>query len=529
MEAGNPSRTMAELDLDSFIESSRALDFDDDGESSSDDPQAFAVSHRTVDEILLLNDSSSSVGSPSPPSSPASSSATTAWPRSSSSHSFSQPQQLRFHSDNNNSDSNASTNFASPGHRLPHSLSLDSKSTNSAITTSASNTDKLPEFCLSRALTTTPLLPPLFSAVRSNAKPGAALAAAAAASRSIPTPHAAAIKSSRTSAAACLSRSSTLSAVADDSGLAFDTADRVSDDVGREVEKDVGRGVNWVQEESLGASADSLLCKETACTDSTASSLPITHEQRTDGLGEVSSTSYAIIHFDSPAQIGNDLDFLATSDIVLGSEGKHLPYSSVDVEVYDEDSQLIHADATDEKEMISLVDLEVGNIEDEILKKEGITDVDNAISQSRDELYDSCSEEEVAHIVKDIAFRSEGKTSSGETWKKQQPSLKPLELAEEREKRQAFTGIHLEEGAAAQPMRLEGVRRGSVLLGYFDVNANNAITRTISSQAFRREHGFPQALAVHINYIAVGMSKGVIILTPSKYHPYHPDNMDTKV
>lgn len=520
---------MEELDLDSFIESHRALDFDDDGEGCDDDSQAFAVSHRTVDEILLLNDSSSSVGSPSPPSSPASSSATTDWRRSSSSNSFSQPQHLYRHSDNNNSDCNASTNFASPAQILPHSLSLDSKSNKSAITTSASNIDKLPESSLSRALTATPLLPPLFSAVRSNAKPGAALAAAAAASRSIPTPRAAAIKSSRTSAVACLSRSSSLSAVADDSGLAFDTADGVSDDVGRGVEKDVGGGVYWVQEESLGASADSLLCRETAYTDATTSSFPITHEQRTDSLGEVSSTSYETIHFDSLAQIGNDLDFLATSDIVLGSEGKHLPCSSVDVEVYNVDSQLIHADATDEKEMISLSDLDVGYIEDEILKTGGITDVDNAISQSRDEQYDSCSQERVAHIVEDIAFRSEGKTSSGETWEKQQPSLKPLELAEEREKRQAFTGIHLEEGAAAQPMRLEGVRRGSMLLGYFDVNADNAITRTISSQAFRREHGFPQALAVHINYIAVGMSKGVIILTPSKYHPYHPDNMDTKV
>ena len=44
-------------------------------------------------------------------------------------------------------------------------------------------------------------------------------------------------------------------------------------------------------------------------------------------------------------------------------------------------------------------------------------------------------------------------------------------------------------------MRLEGVRRGSTTVGYFDLVGDNAITRTISSQAFRRDHGSPQALA----------------------------------
>ena len=43
-------------------------------------------------------------------------------------------------------------------------------------------------------------------------------------------------------------------------------------------------------------------------------------------------------------------------------------------------------------------------------------------------------------------------------------------------------------------MRLEGVRRGSTTVGYFDLVGDNAITRTISSQAFRRDHGSPQAL-----------------------------------
>ncbi|KAL0413068.1 UNVERIFIED_CONTAM: Vacuolar protein sorting-associated protein 8 [Sesamum radiatum] len=74
-------------------------------------------------------------------------------------------------------------------------------------------------------------------------------------------------------------------------------------------------------------------------------------------------------------------------------------------------------------------------------------------------------------------------------------------------------------------MRLEGVPRGSTVLGYFDADPNNAITQTISSQAFRREHGSPQVVAVHLNYIAIGMSRGSIFVQPSKYTAHQVDNM----
>ncbi|KAE8703626.1 vacuolar protein sorting-associated protein 8-like protein isoform X2 [Hibiscus syriacus] len=91
------------------------------------------------------------------------------------------------------------------------------------------------------------------------------------------------------------------------------------------------------------------------------------------------------------------------------------------------------------------------------------------------------------------------------TWAENSSSAtkKPLELAEELEKKQASTGLHLEEGAVAQPMRLEG--------------------------AFRRDHGSPQVLAVHLNFIAVGMTKGVIILVHSKYSTHHADSIDPKM
>ncbi|KAJ6878484.1 hypothetical protein NC652_032103 [Populus alba x Populus x berolinensis] len=47
-------------------------------------------------------------------------------------------------------------------------------------------------------------------------------------------------------------------------------------------------------------------------------------------------------------------------------------------------------------------------------------------------------------------------------------------------------------------------------------------------KTFRRDHGSPQVLAVHLNYIAVGMSKGVIVVVPSRYSSHNDDNMDAK-
>lgn len=113
--------------------------------------------------------------------------------------------------------------------------------------------------------------------------------------------------------------------------------------------------------------------------------------------------------------------------------------------------------------------------------------------------------------------------------KKLRASMKPLEWAEELEKRQASSGLHWEEGAAAQPMRLEGIQRGPPAVGYLQIDLDNAVTRAISSQAFRHDHGSPQVLAVHMNFIALGMSKGAVLIVPSKYSAYCADNMDTKV
>lgn len=113
--------------------------------------------------------------------------------------------------------------------------------------------------------------------------------------------------------------------------------------------------------------------------------------------------------------------------------------------------------------------------------------------------------------------------------KKLRASMKPLEWAEELEKRHASYGLHWEEGAATQPMRLKGIRRGPPAVGYLQIDLDNAVTRTISSQTFRRDYGSPQVVAVHINFIAIGMSKGVVLVFPSKYSAHSPDHMDSKV
>lgn len=110
-----------------------------------------------------------------------------------------------------------------------------------------------------------------------------------------------------------------------------------------------------------------------------------------------------------------------------------------------------------------------------------------------------------------------------------QDSMKPLEWAEEVEKRQVSHGIHWEEGAVAQTMRFEGIRKAQPAVGCLHIDPDNMITRLISSQMFRHEYGSPQVVAAHMSFIAVGMSKGVVLAVPSKYSPYTADIMDSKV
>jgi vacuolar protein sorting-associated protein 8 len=113
--------------------------------------------------------------------------------------------------------------------------------------------------------------------------------------------------------------------------------------------------------------------------------------------------------------------------------------------------------------------------------------------------------------------------------KKLKAVMKPLEWAEELEKRQASFGQHWEEGAAAQPMQLEGIGKGPPAIGYMQIEMDNPVTRAMASPSFRTDHGSPQVLAAHRSYIAMGTSKGAVVIIPSKYSIHQADDTDTKV
>ncbi|OAE22359.1 hypothetical protein AXG93_2318s1050 [Marchantia polymorpha subsp. ruderalis] len=99
----------------------------------------------------------------------------------------------------------------------------------------------------------------------------------------------------------------------------------------------------------------------------------------------------------------------------------------------------------------------------------------------------------------------------------EEPQRTTLQIAEEREKKAASSGLHWEEGAVAQPMRLEGIQRGDPAIGLLQLDSGGSLSFALKSADLRRDHGTSQALAVHSNFIAIGMSKGPVLIIPSKY------------
>ena len=78
-------------------------------------------------------------------------------------------------------------------------------------------------------------------------------------------------------------------------------------------------------------------------------------------------------------------------------------------------------------------------------------------------------------------------------------------------------------------MRLEGIQRGPPAIGLLQLESAGTLSHALASTAMRRDHGSPQALAVHANFIAVGLSKGAVLVTPSKYSATRSaDDMDAK-
>ncbi|XP_027334306.1 vacuolar protein sorting-associated protein 8 homolog isoform X2 [Abrus precatorius] len=440
--------SIMELDLRTFLPS-----------ATSTDDEADEAPHRTIDDIL--NDCDTSSSSPSPPSSP-------------STHTNSLPQK--------------------PSQLKPLQPSPDSLSQVKPV--------EFPD----RTRVSRPFSS-LFHGVRSNAKPGAALAAAAAASRSVPTPHAAAIMWRRRGAVANGAESSSVTAVGDDSDVSSSKGE--SGEYSEKFESEA-RGIETQSSESVSAVGERFESDAEIATDSKTGSADSNIQVRSDSDSDASVVS----------KEKRDLDEV---DPDLENDMSSAPFDHDDHE-FNGKTSLTYVDGD---ERVSVTDA-AGETE-ELVNNGGSTMEDVKNDESVVGGDDGSSLGDVAELVEETLEELERIRAAKRAEKKLESSMRPLELAEELEKRHASTGLHWEEGAAAQPMRLEGVRRGSTTLGYFDVDADNAVTRVISSQTFRHEQGFAQVLAVHTNYIAVGMAKGLIVVVPSKYSIYHADNTDGKM
>ncbi|KAL5792140.1 hypothetical protein ACOSP7_000734 [Xanthoceras sorbifolium] len=479
------TKSLMELDLDSFLNS-----------SDSDDDYSNSVPHRTLDEIL--NDSDSSTSSS----------------RKSIHHSdLSLPKP----SSSLHNDAVSSPDSTKPPPKPPSSFSR------------VKSSELLVEPVWRVPSSSSRQLPSLFGGVRSNAKPGAALAAAAAASRSVTTPHAAAIKSRR-------AESGTLQKVldGDDHEIVSVSSNEISVS-GDKLEEDNDK-IGDFQSAQLNVSGEfSSLCSKNG---DSKSELGVNNDDE-ECLNASNSLNTEQLVGSSSLIVDEDLNLNKISIIVGSDEVNDTDRNkNVTSATGDENSTFLDANGSSKNSFFPSPESDKDGQIEEDLKTPALEtqDFDKAISSSKNDgvgmvVGDDAStiSDDISELVEERIGQLENEMISRRAEKKSRPSLKPLELAEELEKKQASTGLHWEEGAAAQPMRLEGVRRGSTALGYFDVDARNTITQTIGSQAFRRDHGSPQVLAVHLNVIAVGMSKGVIIVVPSKYSAHHHDNMDSKM
>ena len=483
-----------ELDLNSLLNSQISSDDDDDDEDNGD---LNSLHRRTVDEILQDSDSDSDSGS---------------------SASSSPPSALPRHDDLDRSirSSQASVS-ARPSSDGAKSTESEERSvgTRTGSVARFKSGESSPEEFFRRASISKPL-PSLFGGVRSNVKPGAALAAAAAASRSVPSPHAAAIKSRRSVGNEGARRA------LDGGELGFDSNGGLSP-MGLEIGRSVAKSV----EDSNGGEVF----------ESSLEMGEVLHDKAMEKeVGESMGVSVEPQNNSTSVDVEKDVAFDENSHVSCANEiEKNLgsEFNSADengsgfdkvptFSVVPDDNENGSSNNGGIAEDLTNVEFELGDsVEDDVHVSEdndkGVAGDDASVNGDIDELV----EERLGKLeIKRVGQRAE---------KKALPRMKPLELAEELEKKHASTGLHWEEGAAAQPMRLEGVRRGSIMLGYFDVDASNTITRTISSQAFRRDYGSPQVLAVHANYIAVGMARGVIVVVPSRYSAHKADEMDAKV
>ncbi|KAL8494825.1 hypothetical protein ACS0TY_019127 [Phlomoides rotata] len=486
------------VDLDSLLQSH--------GENDSDEEQH----HRTVDEILLNHSSSS----PSPPSSPSTSYSTP--------HGLHPPLREL---DDDDANHVLSSVIISRNQRLSNShssLFAESSKYNPAARSVSSSNGHSTKYAGR-------VLPQLFGngSIRSNAKPGAALAAAAAASRPIPTPHAAAIKLRRaaTDVAQRPVSEFTEKVSSDDTSPSAMVSGNESD------------ADNYLEGYGLSSVILEQLPRENINSDGGGNSAQDSHQEKSDQVAKASTNCQILTednitradkderrmptcrsHSDSPFEsllsVESNVSEQVLSPLLLDEKNEEFPEACAADEFGGNNTVVGSAPTLNG----------VGHNEDSA----GGEEATNAVGEPGND-DDASMKSDVSDTPEDFVSIQESNRDYTNVQLKSDCSIMPLELAEEIEKKQAFTGLHYEEGAAAQPMRLEGVQWGSTVLGYFDVNSNNAITQTISSQAFRRDHGSPQVVAVHLNYIALGTSKGSIFVVPSKYTAHLVDDMDTQM
>ncbi|MED6196098.1 hypothetical protein PIB30_044081 [Stylosanthes scabra] len=463
----------------------------------SDEEDDTADHHRrTVDDIL--NDCSSSSSSPSPPSSPSTSS-TSSKPFHPLQNSQTTPPIPQSHPNQYNSARPASFSRVKPHDPFSNRVSRP------------------------------PPFSSLLGGVRSNAKPGAALAAAAAASRSIPTPHAAAIKSRRSlqklAALGSGELSSSISGIGDDSDvssrseLGEGTSERFEGFDSGVVEKfdELERKVEIFRDHSESSGGVGVVDSEV----DDGANIGVENDSEKRDLDEVDNG-----YDDSEKNVDSSTPFDDDND---KEDEKIMDTSTITNVVVDDDLHVGEKEITEDGLKSENIMEREEVVNDGAFMEESKSEVNVIVGDGDGDDGGSLGSDDVSELVEERLEELENKRAAKRAEKKLESLKKPLELAEELEKKHASTGMHLEEGAAAQPMRLEGVRRGSTTLGYFDVDADNAVTRAISSHAFRREHGSAQVLAAHANYIAVGMAKGLIVVVPSKYSIHHADSVDGKM
>ncbi|XP_028795790.1 vacuolar protein sorting-associated protein 8 homolog isoform X2 [Neltuma alba] len=531
-----------DLDLDSFLNSPASSD-DENDDNSTDAAALRSVPHRTVDEILNDCDTSSSSSS-SPPPSPSSYLRQT--------HRPSDPTVTSQASSSRNSVSEFPLDGSQKNPEPQKLANLDDRIGQSRA--SYFSRVKPAEKPDDRSLGVLRPFSTLFPGVRSNAKPGAALAAAAAASRSIPTPHAAAIKSRRAGSGTLqkVQDSGELnSTIGDDSdissngdlggaGLYVSKSSEKSEEVDEKLDDYQSSEVNHVDQVSKNVETfedkletvpnvhfenEAVVATEVDNSNPAIGNVIIEQQNDSSSVMEENKSSEEYSAIPCPSNIENGIE---TSVSACEPNSRRNTNSDPFVDKDFNENKSPYIDTSNKG--LNADGSNTASAETEELANANAwmkDDEDNLTDDGNDD--GSSSTSDVSELVKETLEQLENKRASRRAEKKLHASKKPLELAEELEKKHASTGLHWEEGAAAQPMRLEGVRRGSTTLGYFDTSADNVISRVISSQTFRREHGSPQVLAVHANYIAVGMTKGLIFAVPSRYSPYHADNMDGKM